>query len=67
MADVERIHLARTSGEVPEGEGQRAAARAAYPGMKSFEAWAATRAQGPAPRPKNWNQVSIMHLITGKQ
>ncbi|KAJ7671048.1 hypothetical protein B0H17DRAFT_1335528 [Mycena rosella] len=67
IADIERVHEAGLSGKCPEVADQTAAARRAHPGMKTFEAWARQRA-GKAPlEDRNWNQLSIGRLATGKQ
>ncbi|KAJ7114667.1 NAD(P)-binding protein [Mycena crocata] len=67
LADIERVHEVRTSGKCPEVAEQTAAAKRAYPDMKTFEAWAQQRAGKSTSHSKNWNQVSIGRLATGKQ
>ncbi|KAJ6579255.1 NAD(P)-binding protein [Mycena vulgaris] len=66
IADIERVHEAGVSGKCPEVAEQTAAARRAYPEMKTFEMWARQQA-GKAPAEGSWNQVSIARLVTGKQ
>ncbi|KAJ7348307.1 NAD(P)-binding protein [Mycena albidolilacea] len=67
IADIECVHDARTSGKCPEVAEQTAAARRAYPEMKTFEAWARQNAGETSGRGEGWNQVSIWRLVTGKQ
>ncbi|KAJ6553042.1 hypothetical protein B0H19DRAFT_1211011 [Mycena capillaripes] len=67
IAHIERIHDARTSGICPEVADQTAAAKRAYPQMRTFEAWARERAGKGASESKSWNQVSIWKIVTGKQ
>ncbi|KAJ7238205.1 NAD(P)-binding protein [Mycena rebaudengoi] len=67
IADIERVHDARTSGKCPEVEEQTAAAKQAYPEMKTFEAWVRQRGGKAAARDKDWNQVSMGRLAAGKQ
>jgi len=63
IEDIERVHQSRK--EDPDGyEAHLADARAAYPKMTSFEEWAARRKE--AKRDANWNQVSLLKLITGR-
>ncbi|KAJ7251093.1 hypothetical protein C8J57DRAFT_1238957 [Mycena rebaudengoi] len=66
IADIERVHDARTSGKCPEVEDQTAAAKQAYPEMKTFEAWVRQRGGKAAARDKDWNQVSMGRLAAGK-
>jgi hypothetical protein len=61
------VHDARTSGKCPEVEDQTAAAKQAYPEMKTFEAWVRQRGGKAAARDKDWNQVSMGRLAAGKQ
>ncbi|KAJ7181264.1 NAD(P)-binding protein [Mycena filopes] len=69
ITDMERIHAARAGGLCPEVAAQTAAARRAWPGMRSFEVWA--RAEGEQQKQKqateNWNGLSVGGLITGRQ
>ncbi|KAJ7197067.1 NAD(P)-binding protein [Mycena haematopus] len=67
IEDIERVHEARTSGKCPEVAEQTAAAMKAYPKMQTFEQWARQRVGKPPVRGKDWNQVSIAKLATGKQ
>ncbi|KAJ7652842.1 NAD(P)-binding protein [Mycena polygramma] len=67
IADMERVHEARTTGKCPEVAEQNAAAKRAYPGMQSFEAWARARAGKRPADSKGWNKVSVAGLATGKQ
>jgi len=67
IADIERVHDATTSGKCPEVAEQTAAAKKAYPEMKTFEAWAQQRAGKAQGGSKDWNQVSIGRLATGMQ
>ncbi|KAJ6521041.1 NAD(P)-binding protein [Mycena capillaripes] len=67
IADIERIHDARANGTCPEVAEQTAAAKSAYPEMRTFEAWARERAGKGAAESKNWNQVSVLKMATGKQ
>jgi hypothetical protein len=67
IADMERVHLMRVDPNNEENATQMAAAKKAYPGMTSFGAWAAQKQKGNPKREKNWNQVSIGRLATGKQ
>ncbi|KAJ7077157.1 NAD(P)-binding protein [Mycena belliarum] len=67
IADIERVHEARTSGKCPEVTEQTAMARKAYPEMKTFEAWAQERQGKSGAQSKSWNQVSVGRLVTGKQ
>ncbi|KAJ7887157.1 NAD(P)-binding protein [Mycena leptocephala] len=67
IADIERVHDARTSGKCPEVEEQTAAAKRAYPEMQTFETWAGQRAGKVSATAKDWNQVSIGRLAAGKQ
>ncbi|KAJ7652862.1 NAD(P)-binding protein [Mycena polygramma] len=67
IADMERVHEARTTGKCPEVAEQNAAAKRAYPEMKSFEAWARQRAGKHPEESKGWNKVSVAGLATGKQ
>jgi len=63
IADIERVNQLRT--EDPAGyESHLVDARAAYPKMTSFEEWA--RRRKAEPRDANWNQVSLLKLITGR-
>ncbi|GLB44978.1 putative nmrA-like family protein [Lyophyllum shimeji] len=68
IQDLERVHLARIDPENEEIAMQTAAAKEAYPGLTSFGTWAAQRKlKGKeAKREKNWNQVSMGRLLTGK-
>ncbi|KAK6984009.1 NmrA-like family domain-containing protein 1 [Favolaschia claudopus] len=74
IADLERVHSARSGGELcPEVEGQIAAAREVYPGMRAVEMWAKETKEkekvhgGNGSVSAGWNQVSILKLITGRQ
>ncbi|KAJ7476694.1 NAD(P)-binding protein [Mycena latifolia] len=69
IADIERVHDAGVTGKCPDVAEQTAAARRAYPEMKTFEAWARQRANSgkTTPSDKNWNQLSIGRMATGKQ
>ncbi|KAJ7731941.1 NAD(P)-binding protein [Mycena maculata] len=69
IADIERVCDAGRRGLCPEVAEQSAAARRAYPEMKSFREWAERRAgtgTGGAQK-KGWNQVSLGRLAAGKQ
>lgn len=44
IADIERVHDARTGGKCPEVVEQTALTKRAYPEMQMFEAWARQRA-----------------------
>lgn len=50
-----------------ENAAQMAAAKKAYSDMTSFSEWAAQKQKRDSKREKNWNQVSIGRLVTGKQ
>ncbi|KAJ7211084.1 NAD(P)-binding protein [Mycena rebaudengoi] len=65
IEDIERVHDAHTSGKCPEVVDQIAAAKRAYPEMKTFEAWAAQRGKSGEQK-KGWNQVSLLRLMTGR-
>ncbi|KAA1470858.1 NAD(P)-binding protein [Dentipellis sp. KUC8613] len=69
VADIERVQKARTEGAVPDLDVQIALAKKAYPGMRTFEQWAADakarQVQGDSWK-GNWNQVSLLRLVTGK-
>ncbi|KAJ7033563.1 NAD(P)-binding protein [Mycena alexandri] len=67
IADIERVHDARRSGKCPEVEEQMAMTRRAYPHMKTFEEWARQRGGNSSTQQKNWNQVSVGALVTGRQ
>ncbi|KAJ6509187.1 NAD(P)-binding protein [Mycena vitilis] len=67
IADIERVYDAQVSGKCPEVADQRAAALRAYPEMKSFQTWAEQRAEKAPSQTKNWNQISVGRLATGKQ
>ncbi|KAJ6451277.1 NAD(P)-binding protein [Mycena sanguinolenta] len=67
VADIERVHEARTSGKCPEVAEQTATAKAAYPKMQTFEQWARQRVGKAANRSKDWNQVSVAKMATGNQ
>ncbi|KAJ6536650.1 hypothetical protein B0H10DRAFT_2257798, partial [Mycena sp. CBHHK59/15] len=67
IADVERVHDARMSGKCPEVADQAAAAKLAYPEMKTFQAWAEQRGGKATVQKMDWNQVSLLRLVTGKQ
>ncbi|KAK7442796.1 hypothetical protein VKT23_016041 [Stygiomarasmius scandens] len=73
LADIERVHLITSSPDDHERwEHQVSTARRAYPnpGMMNFEAWASKkygpRSQSEEVRPKQWNQVSIWRLVSGR-
>ncbi|KAJ7119159.1 NAD(P)-binding protein [Mycena epipterygia] len=66
VEDLERVHDAGISGKCPEVADQIAAAKRAYPDMKTFSAWAAERAGNSHSPGKNWNQLSIIRMVTGK-
>ncbi|KAJ7765083.1 hypothetical protein DFH07DRAFT_1015862 [Mycena maculata] len=66
LADLERKHDARETGKCPEVQAQTAAAQEAYPEMQTFEAWVRTRG-GEAAQTENWNKVSLLGLLTGRQ
>lgn len=42
-----------------------AAAKAAYPAMKTFEEWA--KRGRSSKREMNWNEVTVGRLVSGKQ
>jgi len=68
LADLERKHDARETGpEAPEVEAQTAAAKEAYPQMQTLEAWARARGGQAQAQEENWNKVSLLGLLTGRQ
>ncbi|KAF5376279.1 hypothetical protein D9615_008517 [Tricholomella constricta] len=67
LEDLERVHLMRTDPSNEENAVQMAAAKQAYPNLTTFGTWAAQRKGKGSKRDKNWNQVSIARLVTGKQ
>lgn len=66
ITSIELRHEKRTSGEHSEYEAQVALAKKAYP-MRTFKAWVEERNGTVATRDKNWNQVTVGKLATGKQ
>ena len=67
ITDIERVNNTRES--LPESNDDLIRqCKAMYPGMKTMEAWAAERAkQRNESQPRsNWNNVSILRLLTGK-
>jgi len=67
IQDIERVHRERVEGKVPEKESQLSLAKQAYGRMHTFESWADTRKPKDTKRAKNWNQVTMSGLATGKQ
>lgn len=63
---MERVHQLRIEPNNEENAAQMAAAKKAYPGMTSFSEWAAQKQEKGPEQKKNWNQVSIRRLVTGK-
>jgi len=65
IADFERIHKMRS--DDPAGyDAHLADARAIYPDMTTLEAWARRQRTDTSKRNANWNQVSIVKLVTGR-
>jgi len=67
LADLERKHDGRETGKCPEVVDQTAAAKLAYPGMQTLQAWAEHRGEHSPGQEKNWNKVSLLSLVTGRQ
>jgi len=67
LADLERKHDARETGKCPEVAEQTAAAKEAHPGMRTLHAWAQEQGGQSAAQEQNWNQVSLLRLLTGRQ
>ncbi|KAJ7633621.1 NAD(P)-binding protein [Mycena polygramma] len=66
LAELERKHEARETGKCPEVVQQTAAAKMAYPGMHTLEMWAKGRS-GQVGESKNWNGLSVLSILTGRQ
>ncbi|KAH8101418.1 NAD(P)-binding protein [Cristinia sonorae] len=65
ISDMERVHKLRV--DDPAGyTAHLADARAIYPHMTTFEEWARERKNIATQQAPNWNQVSILKLITGR-
>ncbi|KAF8069920.1 NAD(P)-binding protein [Lyophyllum atratum] len=66
LSELERVHLLRVDPSNEENAIQMATTREAYPGMTSFGTWAKQKQGKDAKREGNWNQISIVRLLTGK-
>ncbi|KAJ6526076.1 hypothetical protein B0H19DRAFT_1275930 [Mycena capillaripes] len=67
LVDLERKHDARETGKCPEVVGQTAAAAMAHPGMLTLRGWAQRRSGPAAAQKKNWNKLSVLSILTGRQ
>ncbi|KAF9455498.1 NAD(P)-binding protein [Collybia nuda] len=67
ISDMERVYQMRIDPTNEENAAQVALTRKAYPDMTSFSTWAAQKHKRDPKREKNWNQVSIGRLVTGRQ
>ncbi|KAJ6526106.1 hypothetical protein B0H19DRAFT_1275955 [Mycena capillaripes] len=68
LADLVRKHDARETGKCPEVVGQTAAAAMAHPTMLTLQGWAQRRSgQAAAAEKKNWNKLSVLSILTGRQ
>ena len=62
---MEQNHYARTSGDYPELAGEVALANSAYR-MKSFYEWVKQKEEKEEAPARNWNEVSLGKLLTGR-
>jgi hypothetical protein len=65
----ESIHDARTAGKNPDDAAELALAKQAYPNLTTFEMWAKgrqTASQASKSQKKNWNNLSLVGLLTGR-
>ncbi|KAH7916375.1 NAD(P)-binding protein [Hygrophoropsis aurantiaca] len=64
----EDLHTARATGKHDKFESQREIARSAYPQMKTVYDWSVAKhkSKSDGDQGKEWNQVSIWKLLTGK-
>ncbi|KAJ7899633.1 hypothetical protein B0H13DRAFT_2029710 [Mycena leptocephala] len=67
LADLERKHDAREAGKCPEVVDQTAAARMAHPAMLTLQGWAQQRSGQAASQKQNWNKLSVLSILTGRQ
>ncbi|KAJ6537825.1 hypothetical protein B0H19DRAFT_1180988 [Mycena capillaripes] len=67
LADLERKHEARETGKCPEVVEQTAAAKMAHPAMLTLHGWAKQRGAVTAAEKKNWNKLSVVSILTGRQ
>lgn len=67
VADIKRIHRARTTSERPDEDGQMAAIRQAYQDMTPFARWTELRSGPAVNRSQGWNRVTIRKILSGRQ
>ena len=67
IKDMEQNHYARASGDYPELSGEVALANSAYK-MKTFYEWVKLKQEKKetSTRSRDWNQVSLAKLFTGR-